>query len=100
MVAKLEPPSGMQSWEQLTLFQPEGVTVEMVLHVSDRGRFLDGGVRVLDMFSGDTYATEALHWPPSETGIAEAVARYLAAVQYWAGVVWCRPGVPGGGETG
>lgn len=99
LVTGPRPPDGMQRWEQLTLFQPDAVTVEMILHISDTGRLIDGGVRVTDSLSGDVYATEALHWPPTLGGIAEAAARYLAACHYWAEVVWYRTDPLQGGEA-
>lgn len=92
-------PTGMVGWEQLTLFQPEAVSVEMIVHLSDRGRYIDGGVRATDTMSGAVLHVEALHWQPTLSGLAEAVVRYHKAAHYWAGVVWS-PGDPSrGGES-
>lgn len=88
----------MASWEQLTLFQPDAVSVEMILHISDRGRFIDGGVRATETLTGTCLHTEALHWAPTLAGLAEAATRYHKAAYYWAETVWSRATPREGGE--
>lgn len=91
MHTDLHLPPGMAGWEQLTLFQPEAVSVEMVLHISDRNRYLDGGVRATELLTGVTLHTEAIHWDATARGVREASERYLRACDYWSGVVWSAP---------
>jgi hypothetical protein len=79
---------GRQPWEQLTLFQPDAVTVEMILHISDRRWLIDGGVRATETISGAALWIEANHYPSTVSGIAEATASFHSAARYWSGVVW------------
>lgn len=90
---------GRQPWEQLTLFQPDAVTVEMILHISDRRWLVDGGVRVTETLSGAALWIEANHYPSTVTGISEATASFHSAARYWSHTIWSASDLVRGGET-
>jgi hypothetical protein len=86
---------GRQPWEQLTLFQPESVSVEMILHISDRKWMMDGGVRVTETDTGAALWIEANHYQANTGGLDEATVSFHSAARYWAHVCWLTPNLRG-----